>query len=301
MEHTEQTTDNTIANNANNIDSSSSTITDTSSHGLPEVSPAPRNSLPRARKSQRQDQEIANLQAQLKAREYAEQDIAALQAQLRAREHELTLTQRQVLEVMTQNISPDTDFPETPPYISFTMEAKIQQMQAEKIKRDKELQEAIQYLEFQRLTEATPRRPLETPGPHKLQEKTTRPQEIELQQKLQLQSEAEAALQATNNSVPITLNPNQNLVDVFKQLALVMKDNNTSDTTEPAHFNGSDGKWDEFYSQLRTYLSAKDWLTTFEHPVGPGAPGFNNEVNKKLEQARLKLLWINWLNNYYKW
>ena len=124
MEHTEQTTDNNIAHNANNIDSSSSTITDTSSHGLPEVSPAPRNSLPRARKSQRQDQEIANLQAQLKAREYAEQDIAALQAQLRAREHELTLTQRQVLEVMTQNISPDTDFPETPPYISFTIDAK---------------------------------------------------------------------------------------------------------------------------------------------------------------------------------
>ena len=26
-----------------------------------------------------------------------------------------------------------------------------------------------------------------------------------------------------------------------------------------------------------------------------------NEVNKKLEQARLKLLWINLLNNYYKW
>ncbi len=60
--------------------------------------------------------------------------------------------------------------------------------------------------------------------------------------------------------------PNQNLVEVFEQLAKVMKDtNNSSDTTEPTHFNGSDSKWDEFYSQLRTYLSAKDWLTTFEH------------------------------------
>ncbi len=68
-----------------------------------------------------------------------------------------------------------------------------------------------------------------------------------------------------------------------------MKDNNTSDTTEPAHFNGSDGKWDEFYSQLRTYLFAKDWLTTFEHPIGPGATGFNNEVNKKLHNKLLML------------
>jgi hypothetical protein len=85
-------------------------------------------------------------------------------------------------------------------------------------------------------------------------------------------------------------NPNQHLVDVFKQLAKVMKDtNNSSDTTEPTHSNGSDSKWDEFYSQLRTYLSAKDWLTTFEHPVGTGAPGFNNEINKKLYNKLLML------------
>jgi hypothetical protein len=68
-----------------------------------------------------------------------------------------------------------------------------------------------------------------------------------------------------------------------------MKDDNTSDTTEPTHFNGSDGKWDELYSQLRTYLSAKDWLITFEHPVGPGATGFNNEVNKNLYNKLLML------------
>jgi len=290
MENTAQTTEQNMANIVNNINSSSSTIdTDTSPHGLPEVTPAPRNPIHRGLKATLQDQEIARLQAQLHAQENAEQHIEALKTHLRDREHELALTQRQVYEIMTQRSSPALDFPEAPPYISFTLEAKIQQMKAEKAKRDKELQEAIHYLELQRLTQDTPRRTLETPGPHKLQEKTPRPQDIELQQKLQLQSEAEATLQTTNNSVPITLNPNQNLVDVFKQLALVMKDNNTSDTTEPAHFNGSDGKWDEFYSQLRTYLSAKDWLTTFEHPVGPGAPGFNNEVNKKLYNKLLML------------
>jgi hypothetical protein len=79
----------------------------------------------------------------LHAKEYDEQDIEALKTLLRDREHELALTQRQVYEIMTQRSSPALDFPEAPPYISFTMEAKIQQMQAEKAKRDKELQEAI--------------------------------------------------------------------------------------------------------------------------------------------------------------
>jgi hypothetical protein len=288
MDNTAQTTEHSISNIVYNIDSSSSTIaTDTSSHGLPEVTPAPRSTAPRGLKATLQEQEIARLQAQLQAKEYDEQDIAALKAQLRDREHELTLTQRQVYAIMTQTNSPALDFPEAPPYISFTMDEKIKQMQIEKAKRDKELNEALQYQELQRLTQASPRRTLETPWPHRLHEKAPRLQDIELQHKIHLQSEAEAVLTPTNNSAPLP--NNQNLIDVFKQLALVMKENNTSDSTEPAHFNGSDGKWDEFYSQLRTYLSAKDWLITFEHPVGPGAPGFNNEVNKKIYNKLLML------------
>jgi hypothetical protein len=122
-----------------------------------------------------------------------------------------------------------------------------------------------------------------------MQEKAARPEDIELQQKLQAQSYAEATLNATNTSADPHSNPNQNLVDVFRQIALVMIDCNTSDTTEPAAFNGGDGIWDEFYSQLRTYLSAKDWLTTFEHPTCLGTPGFNNEINKKLYNKLLML------------
>jgi hypothetical protein len=79
-------------------------------------------------------------------------------------------------------------------------------------------------------------------------------------------------------------------VDVFRQLAVVMKDSNTSNTTELASFNGSDCKWDEFYSQLKTYYSAKDQLSTFKHPTGPGAPGFNNEINRKLYNKLLLML-----------
>ena len=66
---------------------------------------------------------------------------------------------------------------------------------------------------------------------------------------------AQQSSDAHSNPTPY---PNQNLVEVFKQLTCVMKDNNTSDTTDPEKFNGSDERWDEFYAQLRTYLSAKN-------------------------------------------
>ena len=178
MDNTEETGEQNIVN----IDSSS-TGTDTS-NGFPEVTPAPRQSLPKVRKAQMQEQEIAALQAQLRAKEHAEQDIATLQAQLQAREHELALTQRQVFDIMTQSSSPGLSFPEHAPYISFTMEEKVQQLQAEKARRDKELNEAIQYLEVKRLTEATPRRSLETPGPHRLHEKVQLQEDTLLQQRI---------------------------------------------------------------------------------------------------------------------
>ncbi len=104
---------------------------------MPEVTPAPRHTATRGIKATLQEQEIARLQAQLQAKDYYEQDIAALKAELRDREHELTLTQRQVYAIMAQTNSPALDFPEAPPYISFTMEEKIKQMQTEKAKRDK--------------------------------------------------------------------------------------------------------------------------------------------------------------------
>ncbi len=137
MGNTEQTGEQNIVNIQ-----SSSTCTDTS-HGFPEVTPAPRQSLPKVLKVKMQEQEIATLQAQLREKENAEQDIATLHAQLQAREHELALTQTQVYEIMTQSYSPGLSFPEHAPYISFTMEVKVQQMQAEKARRDKELNEAI--------------------------------------------------------------------------------------------------------------------------------------------------------------
>ena len=76
MDNTAETGEQNIVNS-----DSSSTGTDTL-NGFPEVTPAPRQSLPKVRKAQMQEQEIAALQAQLRAKEHAEQDMAALQAQL---------------------------------------------------------------------------------------------------------------------------------------------------------------------------------------------------------------------------
>ena len=66
------------------------------------------------------------------------------------------------------------------------------------------------------------------------------------------------------------------------QLAKAMKDTNTSDLTEPSKFSGADHHWDEWHYQLRSYLEAKGWLQTYDHPTGPGTPGFDTETNKKL-------------------
>ncbi len=71
------------------------------------------------------------------------------------------------------------------------MEEKIQQMQSEMERNHKTLQEAIQYVEIQRVADSSPHRFLNTPGPHTMQEKAARPEDIELQQKLQAQSHAE--------------------------------------------------------------------------------------------------------------
>ncbi len=79
---------------------------------------------------------------------------------------------------------------------------------------------------------------------------------------------------------------NEALLTVFQSLTKVLKDNNqhlqSSDVTEATKFNGLDTQWDDFYLQLRTYLEAKGWLATFDHDTGPGTPGFDTEIKKKI-------------------
>ncbi len=118
--------------------------------------------------------------------------------------------------------------------------------------------------------------------------KPERPEDIAYRAKLAEQQHAEEAM--GNQDSPAS---NEALLSVFQSLTKVLKDNNqhlqSSDVTEPTKFNGLDTQWDDFYLQLRTYLEAKGWLDTFDHKTGPGTPGFNTEINKKIYNKLLAL------------
>ena len=54
----------------------------------------------------------------------------------------------------------------------------------------------------------------------------------------------------------------------------------TKDISEPPKFSGKDVDWESWHKLLRSYLKSKRWLTTFDHPTGPGTtdtptPDFN--------------------------
>ncbi len=125
--------------------------------------------------------------------------------------------------------------------------------------------------------------------PQRLQTKPERPEDIVFRAKLEEQISAEKAMVQQEHPMDTP----DGLLSVFQSLTKVLKDNNqhlqSSDVTEPTTFNGLDTHWDDFYLQLRTYLEAKGWLTTFDHSDGPGTPSFDNEINKKIYNKLLSL------------
>jgi len=142
----------------------------------------------------------------------------------------------------------------------------------------------------------TPNVPTETPGPHRLQPKAERPEDLAYKTKQAEQQQAEQAQAAQTEAHTDNLtaaSPEQALLNVFSSLTQVLKDNNkhlhSSDISEPTKFDGTDSHWDDWYLQLRTYLEAKGWLATFEHPTGPGTAGFDLEINKKIYNKLLAL------------
>ena len=124
----------------------------------------------------------------------------------------------------------------------------------------------------------TQTRPLETPGPHRLQERAQRPEDLEYQERLRQQNTQENQQHATQ---PDQHGNDRNMLEFMKQLAKAMKDTNTSDLTEPTKFSGADHHWDEWHYQLRSYLEAKGWLQTYDHPTGPGTPRFRYRNKQK--------------------
>jgi hypothetical protein len=144
------------------------------------------------------------------------------------------------------------------------------------------------YANRQHVTSLEPRLPIETPGPHRLLPRADRPEDLAFWQKLREQQQAEQESDS----------PQDEMINVFKSLTKVLSDNNKhlnpNDVSEPPNFFGFDSQcqWDDWYLQWRTYLEAKGWLTTIEHPTGPGTIGFDNGINKKIYNKLLTLCQI---------
>jgi hypothetical protein len=152
--------------------------------------------------------------------------IAELQAQLKTHEEELETLQEHVLKIMTQE-SVTNPFPSTPTYVELDgrLVAKLLLLQDEMMAKEKTFRETILALEIHRNLQA--QIPLETPGPHRLQAKTPRPEDLLYQQKIQQQETAENKLAKQTTASTNNSDPSQNLVDVFKQLTRVVKENST--------------------------------------------------------------------------
>jgi hypothetical protein len=97
--------------------------------------------------------------------------------------------------------------------------------------------------ELQALLQATvtsmgsDRATVETPGPHRLQPRAPRPEDIEFRDKLQQQREVEQNQQAQQTPSNNNASSTNNVLDIVQQLAKAMRKTNTTDTTEPSPNN----------------------------------------------------------------
>jgi len=69
-----------------------------------------------------------------------------------------------------------------------------------------------------------------------------------------------------NNDMALTMQT------FLANMGSLLKNNNKNrdSVTELPRFQGMDTQWPKWHQLLRAYLQAKGWLTTFDHPIGPG-------------------------------
>jgi hypothetical protein len=155
----------------------------------------------------------------------------------------------------------------------------------------RQLEKAMQALQVSQLTKSldkdTQASPFETP-------RATRPQNLAYQQIL-TSSKAAKVREATTDTTRRVLSTEEKSTDttlemLVKMMAATVKSTNDKDTTtDLPKFSGQDAQWERWHELLRSYFQARGWLTTFDHPIGPGTPdnltpGFDNEINEKIYQ-----------------
>jgi hypothetical protein len=79
------------------------------------------------------------------------------------------------------------------------------------------------------------------------------------------------------------------MTNLLSSVGNILKHSKKEDTTELPKFLGGDSQWPKWYQLLRAYLQARGWLTTFDHPIGPGTlqnptPDFDTDINSLIYQ-----------------
>jgi hypothetical protein len=77
--------------------------------------------------------------------------------------------------------------------------------------------------------------------------------------------------------------------NLLSSVGNILKHSKKEDTTELPKFLGGDSQWPKWYQLLRAYLQARGWLTTFDHPLGPGTlhcptKDFDTDINSLIYQ-----------------
>ena len=154
-------------------------------------------------------------------------------------------------------------------------------------------------------TMETPRTPrLQDLEYQALQDNAKRIQEQQEQQNQRQERERQLA-QAHGNAyfgtVPFQNHPNDmsdTMQTFLANMGSLLKNNNKSrdSITDLPKFQGLDTQWPKWYQLLRAYLQAKGWLTTFDHPIGPGTalaptPGFDMDKNGEIYQKLHSKCW----------
>ncbi len=88
----------------------------------------------------------------------------------------------------------------------------------------------------------------ESAGPHRLQPRPERPQDVAYRQQQLDQAQAEQQTSSTRDAYS-----QDEMMNVFKSLTKVLSDNNkqlySNDVSDPPKFNGQDSHWDDWYLQ----------------------------------------------------
>ena len=133
----------------------------------------------------------------------------------------------------------------------------------------------------ERLTNSVPL----TPGPNINKPRIPRPQDTAYQAVMQ-QKENEQAQEGESNT---TDDGGKEMLRLFTHLTNALKDTSKTDVSLPPKFYGDDEKWEGWYKQWRAYLKAKEWLTTADHPEGPGAKDFDVKINARIYNTLMSL------------